>query len=220
MLMITFLPYLDSYPNIGAIFSKQRHQLGVSLDDACRRLGVSRFYVIGLESNRLDLLPTVEETRNLITRYNQLLALDSQSVLAMFNTWLANCPMPEQTALIANTHSSLILRGLKAAAIAALLLLYPASTTDMLSNTMVFTHTYTEAEADIATLDFTSFTTISENTTTASNPKVKDTPSAHNFAPKPYSDTRNADDVERDRLFFLQEQIRLGLEPVAKPYKG
>jgi len=220
MLMTTLLPYLDSYPNIGEIFSAQRHQHGRSIDDVCMRLSVSRFYVIGLESNRLDLLPTVEETRNLITRYSQLLTLDTQPVLTKFDTWLASCPIPEQTSVDIDVSATITHGWLKAAAIAGLLLLYPASTTHFLTDAMVITHTVTDAEPDLAQLEFETLSPASEHATAAKTTNKIDTSSTTDFAPKPYSDTRNADDIERDRLFYLQEQIRLGLEPVAKPYKG
>lgn len=218
MLMNTLLPYLDKYPNIGNLFSTKRLALDASLDDVCTRLEVSRFYIIGLESNRLDLLPTVSETRHLITCYSQLLGLDCQSILTQFDTWLEICPAPEP-APIDDMAPATTYGVLKAAAIAGLLLLYPVSTTHLPSHHKLTISNAVEVESNIATLEFTDLSTAGENNAAVFISNTPDTSSLE-FAPKPYSDTRNADDIERDRLFYLQEQIRLGLEPVAIPYRG
>ncbi len=219
MLMTTLLPYLDDYPNIGDTFSTKRLELGTSMDDVSTRLGVSRFYVIGLESNRLDLLPTVAETRALISRYSKLLGLDSQSILTQFNTWLDGCPVSELTPAD-DMQPPTTYGGLKAAAIAGLLLLFPATTNHLVNNNELTINTAAETESNIATLEFTISSTASEDTVTTLTSNNADAPFKDEFAPKPYSDTRNADDIKRDRLFYLQEQIRLGLEPVAMPYRG
>lgn len=219
MLMTTLLPYLDGYPNIGDTFRTKRLELGTSMDDVSAHLGVSRFYVIGLESNRLDLLPTVAETRALISRYSKLLDLDSQSILTRFNAWLDSCPVSEPTpadvTLPPTTYG-----GLKAAAIAGLLLLIPATTNHLVNNDELTINTAAETESNIATLEFTISSTASENTAATLTSNTADASARDDFAPKPYSDKRNADDIERDRLFYIQEQIRLGLEPVALPYRG
>lgn len=219
MLMATLLPYWDSYPKIGDTFSIKRLELGTSMDDVCTRLGVSRFYIIGLESNRLDLLPTVAETRSLITSYSKLLGLDNRSTLTAFNTWLDNCPLEEPTSE-QNTLPPMTHGGLRAAAIATLLLLLPVSTDHLVNDGELSINTVAETESSIATLQFSIASSTSDNIATQLTSDTAGVSSKDDFAPKPYSDKRNADDIERDRLFYIQEQIRLGLEPVALPYRG
>jgi cytoskeletal protein RodZ len=213
MLMTHFLPYLDNYPNIGVMFSGQRQRQGHSIDDVCAGLSVSRFYIVGLESNRPDLLPTVAETRDLIRRYSRLLALDAQPILTEFDAWLLSCPKPEPSSFIVDVPRSSNSTGLKAAALACILMLYPAATTEMISEAIVINQNVTQAEQRAATLALAPAGQGSEQ-------ESADTPTTLEFTPKPYSDMRSADDIERDRLFYLQEQIRLGLEPVALPFKG
>lgn len=219
MLMTSLLPYLDSYPNIGATFSAKRLELGMSMDNISERLGVSRFYVIGLESNRIDLLPTVAETRDLITYYSQQLKLDSQPILKQFDTWHVSCPISKTTQV--NVKPSIAKnKALKAAIMASLLFFVPTSTHHLMNTTELTITTVDDPESNIATLKFTA--QASANDTPPSYISIKPTEATfiNEFAPKPYSDTRNADDIERDRLFYLQEQLRLGVEPVAMPYRG
>jgi len=219
MLMSSLLPYLDSYPNIGATFSAKRLELGMTMDHVSEHLGVSRFYIIGLESNRLDLLPTVAETRDLITYYCQQLKLDSQPILKQFDSWRVSCPIFQATQV--NVTPSIAKNSARKAAIMASLLFFvPTSTHHLMNTTELTITTVDEPESNIATLEFTAQPSANDNPPSYISIKPKEASFINEFAPKPYSDTRNADDIERDRLFYLQEQIRLGVEPVAIPYRG
>ncbi len=217
MLMTYLLPYQGSYPDIGHIFRTTRDELGLGIDNVCTHLGISRFYLIGLESNRIDLLPSVTETRTLINSYAGYLATDSTPILALFDQWLAACPVdvqPVDSCLQDRTVTATGYIGLKAAAAVILLLAYPNSLSTYVNQTPLAVNIKAESVQVAATVP------ARKTRVTQSPQETPPTRSTQVFSPKPYVDTRSADDIERDRLFYVQEQIRHGIEPVPRPYKG
>lgn len=76
------------YPKqIGRALRGMRESMELSIKHVSLTLGISTFYIIGIEESRLDLLPDYAETISLYQRYTEFLGLDVELVTKLIYSW-------------------------------------------------------------------------------------------------------------------------------------
>ena len=88
----TYMPTLDSGPNIGAALRAAREFRGLSLQDVADSTRIRRAYLSAIEEMRLEDLPSRPFTIGYVRAYAKALGLDSEAAV---NRFKADDPTPE-----------------------------------------------------------------------------------------------------------------------------
>ncbi len=88
----TYMPTLDSGPDIGAALRAAREFRGLSLQDVADSTRIRRAYLAAIEEMRLDDLPSRPFTIGYVRAYAKALGLDSEAAVTRFK---ADDPAPE-----------------------------------------------------------------------------------------------------------------------------
>ena len=74
------------YGNLGSLLHEMRTHLGKTIDEVSKDCNISKTYIINMENNELDKLPSYTHSKNFVSKYSEYLGFDyNKDIKHLFN---------------------------------------------------------------------------------------------------------------------------------------